>query len=149
MDDQKVRHHLIRSSIEGLWIEHLYGDGWRMVEIVLGLQIIGRAIAILFLGGMTAGCYKTLPFVDHAQMGSDCVRDRCRTDLRHDHQRALEAVAPSALGVRRRRIPLPRPALLFLLADRPFRDCDRLSALDCPRRHGDHSLHDRHRAEEE
>ncbi|AZN72023.1 hypothetical protein D5400_12700 [Georhizobium profundi] len=66
MDGQKVRHHSIRASIEGLWIEYLYGDGWRLVEIVLGLQIIGRAIAILFFGGMTAGYYETFPFVDHA-----------------------------------------------------------------------------------
>jgi hypothetical protein len=42
MDGQKVRHHSLHSSIEGLWIEYLYGDGWRLVEIVLGLQIVFR-----------------------------------------------------------------------------------------------------------
>lgn len=65
MDGQKVRHHSLRSSVEGLWIEYLYGDGWRLVEIVLGLQIVWRALAILFLGGMTAGYYATFPFVDY------------------------------------------------------------------------------------
>ncbi|AZN72729.1 hypothetical protein D5400_16900 [Georhizobium profundi] len=66
MDGQKVRHHSIRASIEGLWIEYLYGDGWRLVEIVLGLQIVSRAFSILFLGGMAVGYYQTFPFVDHA-----------------------------------------------------------------------------------
>jgi len=42
----------------------LYGDGWRLVEIVLGLQIVWRALAILFLGGMTAAYYETFPFID-------------------------------------------------------------------------------------
>lgn len=65
MDGQKIRHHSIRSSLEGLWLEYLYGDGWRLVEIVLGLQIVWRALAILLLGGMTAGYYATFPFVDY------------------------------------------------------------------------------------
>lgn len=66
MDGQKVRHHSLRSSVEGLWVEYLYGDGWRLVEIILGLQIVFRALAILFLGGMAASYYATFPFVDHA-----------------------------------------------------------------------------------
>lgn len=66
MDGQKVRHHSIRSSLEGLWLEYLYGDGWRLVEIVLGLQIVWRALAILLLGGMAADYYRSFPFVDHA-----------------------------------------------------------------------------------
>jgi len=59
---QKIRHHSIRASLQGLLMEYLYGDGWRLVEIVLGVQIVLRGLAILFLGGMAAAYYADFPF---------------------------------------------------------------------------------------
>lgn len=65
MDVQKVRHHSIRGSLEGLWFEYLYGDGWRLVEIMLGTQVVLRGLAILFLAGMDADYYDGFPFAGH------------------------------------------------------------------------------------
>lgn len=60
----KVRHDTIRSSVCALWQQYLYGDGWRLIEIVMALQVILRGLVILFLGGMTAGYYASFPAAD-------------------------------------------------------------------------------------
>lgn len=60
----KVRHHSIRASIEALWMEYLYGDGWRLVEIVMGTYAALRGIGILFFDGMNAPYYASFPLVE-------------------------------------------------------------------------------------
>ncbi|MCP1200042.1 hypothetical protein [Notoacmeibacter sp. MSK16QG-6] len=57
----KVRHQTIGSSIYALWEQYLYGDGWRLVEIVMGTWVLLRGLSILFMGGMDANYYRAFP----------------------------------------------------------------------------------------
>ncbi|MCQ8781740.1 hypothetical protein [Mangrovibrevibacter kandeliae] len=63
-DALKVTHHTLSSSLISLWEQYLYGDGWRIVELVIASWVILRGFAILFLGGMAASYYSGFPLRD-------------------------------------------------------------------------------------
>ncbi|BDA84945.1 hypothetical protein Sa4125_24870 [Aureimonas sp. SA4125] len=63
--DVRTRHHTIKASLVALWEQYLYGDGWRLVEIVIGTWVVVRGLTIIFAEGMDAVYYATFPMSDH------------------------------------------------------------------------------------
>ena len=60
----KTSHGSVADSLRALFEEWAYGDGWRLVEIVLGAWVVLRGIAILLFGGMGASYYAAFPGAD-------------------------------------------------------------------------------------
>lgn len=54
-------HPGTRECLRAMWEDYLWGNGWRFVEIVLGLAIVQRGLAILLLEGMETGLYEGFP----------------------------------------------------------------------------------------
>jgi hypothetical protein len=63
--DVRTRHHTIKASVTALWEQYLYGDGWRLVEVIIGTWVVSRGMTILFVGGMSASYYATFPLAGH------------------------------------------------------------------------------------
>ena len=64
VEAMKTKHHTIGQSVQGLWTQYLYGDAWRLVEIVIGTWVVLRGLTILFAGGMEADYYRAFPSSD-------------------------------------------------------------------------------------
>lgn len=52
------------ARLRALWEDYLWGNGWRFVEVVLGLAILQRGLAVIFLKGGEAAYYQGFPLSD-------------------------------------------------------------------------------------
>lgn len=66
--DAKHRHETIRDSIMSLVEQYVHGEGWRLVELILAINIIQRGMMILFFDGMDAPYYADFALSGYAEV---------------------------------------------------------------------------------